>query len=199
MNLQNPERVRWNQKYSQKGMENWESRPSEWLRSHQSFLQVQERGAALDVACGNGRNSFFLAALGFAVEAADISDVAIDWLQQQVSQKNVPIQPIQMDFENDMLTKDKYQVVLCFNYLERRLFPALKEALVPGGLLFFETVYREDITILGSSMNPQYVLDYNELLLAFSELRILEYQEKIIYASDVGKKKALASMMARKI
>ena len=47
-------------------------------------------GAALDVACGNGRNSFFLAAMGFEVDAADISDVADRcWLQQQVAQKRL--------------------------------------------------------------------------------------------------------------
>lgn len=198
MNSQNPDRARWNKKYSQKGIENWESRPSEWLCSHQSVLQSQERGPALDVACGNGRNSFLLAAMGFEIEAVDISDVAICWLQQQVSKKNVSIQPLQMDFENDLLAKEKYQIVLCFNYLERSLFPALKDALLPGGLLFFETVYRDDVTILASAMNPRYVLDYNELLHAFSDLRILEYREKIIYAADQGKKKALASMVARK-
>ncbi len=111
------------------------------------------------------------------------------WLQQQVSKKNVSIQPVQMDFENDLLAKEKYQVVLCFNYLERSLFPALKDALLQGGLLFFETVYRDDVTILASAMNPRYVLDYNELLHAFSDLRILEYREKIIYAADLGKRK----------
>ena len=141
---------------------------------------------------------FFWLPWGFEVEAADISDVAIGWLQQQVSKKNVPIQPVQMDFENELPAKEKYQVVLCFNYLERSLFPALKDALLQGGLLFFETVYRDDVTILASAMNPRYVLNYNELLHAFSDLRILEYREKIIYAADLGKKKALASMVARK-
>ncbi len=180
-------------------MESWESRPSDWLRSHHSLLNAQRRGAALDVACGNGRNSFFLAAMGFEVDAADISDVAVVWLQQQVAQKVVSIQPIQMDFENNLLAKEKYQVILCFNYLERGLFPVLQDALQAGGLLFFETAYRDDITILGSSMNPRYVLDYNELLREFSDLRILEYQEKIVYVAELTKKKALASIVARKI
>lgn len=153
----------------------------------------------MDVACGNGRNSFFLAAMGFEVDAADISDVAVVWLQQQVAQKVVSIQPIQMDFENNLLAKEKYQVILCFNYLERGLFPVLQDALQAGGLLFFETAYRDDITILGSSMNPRYVLDYNELLREFSDLRILEYQEKIVYVAELAKKKALASIVARKI
>jgi len=44
------------------------------------YCYLSSVGKALDVACGNGRNSVFLAPKGFVVDAVDISKVAIDQL-----------------------------------------------------------------------------------------------------------------------
>lgn len=195
----NPAQIRWNQKYLKKPLHDRNPQPSEWLRAHESLLKQQKKGVAFDMACGNGRNAFYLAALGFQVEAADISDVAIDWLTQQAEQQKASITPLQMDFEQTPLPTEKYQVLASFNYLQRNAFSALQRALAPGGLLFFETFSRDSIEVLGSTMNPDYVLDYNELLQAFSDLRILAYQETIRGSLEEGNPQAVASLVARKV
>jgi len=199
MDDQKRDRIKWNKKYTEQGLDSLNTAPSEWLDDHQDLLVEQEKGRVLDVACGNGRNSFYLANLGFEVDAVDLSDVAIAWLNQQILKRDVSIKPQVRDLEEERLLEETYQVIVCFNYLQRSLFSAMKESLVPGGLLFFETVYLDDIEVLGNGMNPNFALGYNELLRAFSELRILEYRERILFSQSLKKKKALASLIARKI
>ncbi len=41
------------------------------------------RGRALDLGCGPGRNALHLAALGFEVDAVDLSDAAVDWAEER--------------------------------------------------------------------------------------------------------------------
>ena len=172
--------------------------PSEWLRQHEDLLVEQPKDRALDVATGNGRNAFHLARLGFTVEAVDISDVAIDRITGQVHQQKLPIHPELMDLERISLPTERYQVIVNMNYLERSIFSAIKNALVPGGLLFFETFTRDHIDVLGIQLNRNYTLDHNELLTAFRDLRILAYREAIV-ARSPDRKRAVASLVARKI
>ena len=73
--------IRWNKRHSDGFMP---KQPSDILHTYQPLLEsyVQKGSAqALDIACGNGRNAKFLAALGFEVLGVDISQVALDSLQ----------------------------------------------------------------------------------------------------------------------
>ena len=51
-----------------------------------------------------------------------------------------------------------------------------------------------DQTQFGKPRNPEYLLDYNELLEMFSDFRCLRYREGII-----DNKKAIASIVAQKV
>lgn len=42
-------------------------------------------GKALDLGCGNGRNAIFLARRGFAVDAVDYSETAIQWATERIN------------------------------------------------------------------------------------------------------------------
>ncbi len=187
-----PERIRWNKRYSLEGPEAFGREPSDWLVDHADLLINEPKGPALDVACGNGRNAFYLAELGFSVDAVDISDEAVTWLAEQVKQHKWSVYPKRMNLESDPLPTSKYQVIVNINYLERSIFSALKDALLPGGLLVFETLTKDQIYILGSQINPDFTLDHNELLKHFSDMRILTYREETL------EKKAVASLVARK-
>src|SRR6185295_14534095 len=50
--------------------------PNRFLASQQSLFKPGDR--VLDVACGEGRNSVWLASLGCAVQGVDISPLALD-------------------------------------------------------------------------------------------------------------------------
>jgi len=55
-------------------------RPSEELKDF--ILATGLRGDALDIGCGDGRDTLFLASAGFSITAIDVSAVALDKLMK---------------------------------------------------------------------------------------------------------------------
>lgn len=88
-----------------------------------------------------------------------------------------------------------YEVVVNMNFLERSLFGTLSDALAPGGLLVFETFTRDHVDVLGRRMPAAYLLEPNELLRAFGDLRVLRYREAVV---DGEPARAVASLVARR-
>ena len=134
------------------------------------------RGDALDIACGQGRNAFYLAQQGFAVHAIDVSAVALARAQRVAAMKGLSIRWDEADLEQTKLSVERYDLVMNFNYLQRSLMPQLKESLKPGGFIILET-YLIDQQRLGHPKNPEYLLLHNELLETFRGYRVLLYRE----------------------
>ena len=174
-------RERWNERRSADGFEPFPDAPAAWLVEHGQLLGGG--GRALDVACGDGRNALHLARLGFDVDAVDISDVAIDALRAAAAERAPAVHPRVLDLEREPLPQDAYDVVVCFNYLQRDLFGALARALRPGGWLLFETFGPAHLEELGRRINPSFVLGANELLRAFPGLRVRHYREGVAQRS----------------
>lgn len=196
--MHHTDRHRWNERYRERHPADFGLEPSDWLRIHENLLRNQPRGAAADLACGNGRNALYLARLGFDVEAMDIADVAIDWLTTQVEEEGLSVFPRMADLTTSTLPDHRYQVIVNFNFLERRLFPLIETALAPGGLVFFETFTIDQIDVLGGGMPREYVLQPNELLHAFPNLHVLHYREGIFSEFAKDRERAVASVVARK-
>lgn len=131
---------RWNERYAAALADGVPDRPpAQWLQANAGLIEVQSRGIALDVACGLGSNALHLAELGFAVDAVDISDVAIAELDRRARSRGVTVRAQQADLTTDPLPGDGYQVIVCTYFMERQLFAPLARALAPGGLLLYET------------------------------------------------------------
>ena len=194
-------RERWNSRYAGDAFEPFPPTPAEWLVEHRALLRerVAQAGApaALDVACGDGRNARLLAELGFAVEAVDVSDVAVAALRAAAAERGLAVQARVLDLERDRLPAGAFDVVICLNYLQRDLFGALAAALRPGGLLLAETFAQAHIEELGRSFNPAYVLDPNELLHAFGDLFVRHYREGV--AERRGEPRGVASIVAQRL
>jgi tellurite methyltransferase len=133
-------------------------------------------GRALDIACGRGRNSLFLAERGFDVVAMDISPVALAEGRKQAGEKSLSISWQQADLEEIELSAATYDLIVNFNYLQRSLVPRIKTSLKPGAHFIFET-YLIDQQAIGHPKNPAYLLGHNELLELFSGVRMLYYRE----------------------
>jgi tellurite methyltransferase len=191
-------RERWNQRYAGELVTPFPDAPAGWLVEHRDLLEARPAaGRALDVACGDGRNSRFLAELGYEVDALDISDVVIDRLGAAAIARKLTISPRVADLERDAdLPAGRYDVVLNFNYLQRSLFDGLARALRPGGLLLFETFCRAHIDELGNDMRPEFVLGDNELLRAFPDLHVRHYREGV--AERSGRPRGIASLVAER-
>ncbi len=128
---------------------------------------------ALEIACGTGRNSIFLAENGFEVEAFDISEVAINHLKKQ-NIKNLTA--IQKDLENFNIEKNSFDLIVQTNYLDRKIFPNLKEALKKDGIIVIETYMNHEENEKPPS-NPLFLLNENELKEIFSDFEIIKYDE----------------------
>jgi len=151
------------------------------------------KGHVLDVAMGPGRNSVYLASKGFQVEGIDISQEAIDCALRLAKDKNVEIITSLVDLEkNAFIKEESYDVIICFNFLQRSLIPSIKKGLRPGGFIVYET-YLIDQSQFGKPSNPDYLLNHNELLDLFRDFRCLRYHESIYNNS-----KAVAGIIAQK-
>jgi SAM-dependent methyltransferase len=77
----------------------------------------------------------------------------------------------QIDLEKDPFIKAyAYDVIICFNYLQRPLFPFIRRGLRKNGIVVYET-YIVDQARFGKPKNPEHLLDHNELLEIFRGYR----------------------------
>jgi tellurite methyltransferase len=172
--------------------EHWNERsPSQFLVDN---IDLIPRGFALDIAMGYGRNSIFLAKQGFDVVGVDSSEIAVQTALQFAQQEGVTFTGQVADLETDYkITENYYELIICFNYLQRSLIPQIKKGLKIGGMIVCET-YLVDQIQFGRPHNPAYLLRHNELLDMFHDFRCLRYREGII-----ENRKAIASLVAEKI
>jgi tellurite methyltransferase len=182
------DKEKWNQKYQ--AAEYASSKiPSEWLVENADLLTG--KGNALDIACGDGRNAVHTASLGYEVLGIDISEAGIQKALALAREKTVSIGTQVTDLDDFEFTPNGFDLVLCFNFLDRRLFPGICATLKPGGLVFYETFNLDHLK--HTSFKRQWVLEYNELLDQFKSFRVLRYRE---LDRD---QKGFASIVARKM
>ena len=162
--------------------------PVEWLKGHSYMLNG--KGSALDIASGEGRNAVFVAEKGYETLAVDVSSTGLKKARALADEKGVVIETCVADLDNWKIEQNAFDLILCFNFLDRKIFPSIKSALKPGGLIFYETFTVDYLKY--SSFKREWVLEHNELLDAFNELRILSYREV-----DINDK-AFASLIALK-
>jgi len=142
------------------------------------------------VACGRGRNAHFLAELGFEVDAIDVDQAAVDELRRTGG----AITAIAADVTLTRFPREPYDVIVNVNFLARSILSRLSAALAADGLLVFETFTRDHVDVLGQRMNRSYLLEPNELLRAFADLRVLHYREAVL---DGERPRAVAGLVAR--
>jgi len=179
----------WEARYRQPGYWCGEE-PVDFLRDHLAELP---RGAALDLAMGEGRNAVFLAQHGFAVTGIEKSPTAIAKAQERASKEGVQLTVIEADLESYALPVEPFDVVLCFYYLQRSLFGPMVGALKPGGALVVQTYTVEQLQFSRGPRSREHLLEPNELFLAFRRLRVAYYREVI------REERAVASLLAYKL
>ena len=164
--------------------ERWDSRyrdaggphaPAKVLLDNAHLLPPQ--GTALDLACGLGGNSLFLAGHGLQTYAWDISPVAVEKLSALARRQGLPVVAEVKDALRDPIPAARFDVVVVAHYLERALTGDIIRALKPGGLLFYQTFTRTAVTDAGPQKD-EWRLAGGELLTMFAPLRPLVYREE---------------------
>ncbi len=123
-------RQRWNRRYRDDGAS---SAPSTFVTEVEPHLPPS--GLALDVAGGAGRHALWLARRGLDVTLVDVSDEAVALARRRAAAERLELEAGRLDLEADPLPRGPWDVILVIHYLQRDLFPALREALAPGGIM----------------------------------------------------------------
>ncbi len=133
------------------------------------FNNCPIRGNILDLGCGQGRDSIFLASLGYNVTADDISTVGINQMLEKSRSQGLTIEGIVDDIQNVKL--DKTFNVILFDmllhgfekHIQLELLEKYSNLLNKGGILCI--VYPDDfdtehfMSILKSLSNDWKLLD----------------------------------------
>ena len=137
----------------------------------------------LDVAAGGGRHTRYLRDLGYRVTAVDIDASRLADLRVDPD-----VEIIEADLERSRwpLEGRRFDGIVVVSYLHRPLLGRLCESLGPGGTLIYET-FAKGHERYGRPTNPAFLLDEGELLDAFSELEVIEYEQRL----DLDPKPAL--------
>ena len=186
------DRERWNARY-ESGEYAARTHPSPLLAA---WIDRLPRGRALDVACGRGRNAIHLAANGYAVDAMDISDIALARARERADAAGVAVNWIEADLERSDIARDMYDVIVIARFMHRPLIPRLIDALRPGGHIVYDHHYITPVEV-GGPKSRRFRARPNELLERFRALRVLFYEEGIVADPDGGRM-ALARLVACK-
>jgi len=164
-----------------------------------SFLADQidrlPRGRALDLAMGEGRNAVYLAQQGYQVDGVDLSEPSVLKAMELARSRSVQLRGIVADLATFQVQPGFYDLICCFFFLERSLFPSMIRGLRPGGVILYQSVTIEELEI-NPSFPIKWCLKPNELLQAFRPLRILYYRET--GPVEKSSHSALASLVAER-
>ena len=166
------DRVKWNEKFARDGK--IELTPPVWLSKVEGLLPAH--GRALDIAAGNGRLALWLARRGLDVLAIDISRVGLELANQAAESKGLHIETVTADLEVDPLPTGPFDMITCFCYRQRDLFPSFRERLSPGGFLVAEVA---TVPNLERHAHPslEYLAEPGELRRDCAPLKIIYYEE----------------------
>jgi tellurite methyltransferase len=187
------ERDKWNERYL-KGAYEDRTHPTVLLAD---WLPRLPRGRALDVACGAGRNALFLAAQGYAVDAIDISSVALGRTERAATEHGLEVTPICADLDENpelALPDQSYELIVVVRYVNAALMPLLRRHLSSGGALLCEQHLVADVEVAGPR-GAAFRLAPNELRAAAAGMHVHFYREGIVIDPD-GRSVCLAQLVA---
>jgi SAM-dependent methyltransferase len=158
------DRTRWEAKHAQAAGER--ARP---LASLAWPPRAALDGLALDLACGRGRHCRPLVELGYRVVAVDIAANALRRLYGEYTRAEVVA--VQADLDAWPFAAAVFDLVLQTDFLDRRLFPALKASVRSGGLALVDT-FCGDWTGVGPECSD-YRLVPGELRAVFADWEVV--------------------------
>ena len=188
------DRDRWNQRYRE-GAYVARNHPTTLLKD---WLERLPHSVALDVACGSGRNTRFIAQSAKRVIGIDISDVAIAQARDLASHLD-NVKFIVADLDDDLYFEHRFDLIVMVRYVNVELMRKLPQFLVPGGALFVEEhlQWDEPDLDLAGPKNPDYRTAPGAVAQALSSLEPLHTFEGLVN-EPLGELSALSQFIGRK-
>jgi SAM-dependent methyltransferase len=157
-------------------------------------------GKALDVCMGQGRNSIFLAQMGWQVTGFDISSEGLKAAQATAEKAGLQLRTIQSASESFDYGKDQWDLILlsyAFGPFQDPTYIAkIAASLRKGGILVWEHYSTDESTSLDGSPSK-----LNSLLNMFASFRILRYEYVMAQGdwSPQGPNRRIARLVAQKM
>ena len=170
------DRIKWNSRFGSQDSFLGEH-PSPFLsREIETIKNLAPGFDALDIACGEGRNSLFLAQHGFNTTGLDISDIGLAKGRKRAETNGLDVDFRRVDLDI-YIFEGTYDLILNFNFLLRKLIPYEVAALHPGGLLLFDTIMASEQILQNHS--AAYLLQPGELVQLF-----YTYDGEILFSEE---------------
>ncbi|WP_445166950.1 class I SAM-dependent methyltransferase [Mycolicibacterium sp. Dal123E01] len=160
------DRTRWDRKYASKpgGAPGWPEVFAQYVD------EVPTAGQALDLACGTGSASVWLAERGLTVRGVDVSAIAIEQARR-LSEGRAVSDRCRFsvgDLDDGLPPGPPVDVVLCHRFRDPRLYRAIVDRMKPGGLLAISV-----LSAVGAAPGIFRAATAGELDLAFADLQAI--------------------------
>lgn len=154
--------------------------PSSWVIDHAPLYASKRR--VLDVASGRGRHALLFAAAGFDVTAVDRNAEALAELRASAAALGVGVDTRHADLEVQgySFAPETWDVIVVTRYLHRPLFPALRAAVAPDGVLVYETFTTAQRDEPTGPSKPEFLLEPGELRRLVTPLEVVAYDEGVV-------------------
>jgi 2-polyprenyl-3-methyl-5-hydroxy-6-metoxy-1,4-benzoquinol methylase len=171
-------------------------RPSTWFFWQAHFIHPGAR--VLDLACGEGRHGLAAAGLGATVLGVDRDSERLATARDIAAGRGLSAEFREVDLEASWPQFGEFDVVLLFNYLDRRRMEDVLACIAPGGVLIMETFLDAQRELGWGPQNGEHLLRPGELPQLVKPLEVLHGRE-VLEPVDAERWRAVASVVARRV
>jgi tellurite methyltransferase len=144
-------------------------------------------GSILDLGCGRGRDSIFLAKNDFLVTAIDSSEVVINQIKAKKNEFSLEnLELICGDISDFKIENGKYDAIICrnvLNFLDKgkalEILNNIKGNAKIGSYIIVDIFTKDDPSFTGDNKFTCY-FEKQELLNIFADFKVIYYLENII-------------------
>jgi SAM-dependent methyltransferase len=166
--------------------------PSPWVTRFAGLMPP--RGDVLDLAAGSGRHTRLFLRRAHLVVAVDRRTEPLRAI------RDAGLEIVTADLEAGApwpLGNRRFAGIVVTNYLHRPLFPAILDALAPGGVLIYET-FAVGNERFGKPNNPDFLLRPGELLETVrGRLRVIAFEDIEVTAPKPAMVQRIAAIASK--
>ena len=170
-------------------------RPSNWFTWHAALVRPGVR--VLDLACGGGRHAIAAAELGALVTAVDEDASRLRAGRRAAQHRRLSVEWVEADLTRYPIAECSFDLVLIFNYLDRRRMHDFASAVRPGGHLMLETFLESQRQLGWGPKSDEHLLRAGELPTLLAPLEVVVSREALDFAD--GRPMAVASVLAERV